>query len=599
VTARVRADAQAVAASPPAPSFQALRHRPLLPKLRIGRSGDAFEREADRIADAALRGTSTRPPSRLGAATAVQRQDEPTRPSDAKTYGEAAKKIGEAFRKTDVGKQIEDRAAQLGEDFLATLPGKIVTGAAAVGAVTAIAATNAELPMQLPKIPLDALTPGLSMELTYEGPVRRPTKAFISFRYVFGAGKTTAKKPAQSASETYRAETDRMEQDLNRFREGLKTPQQRAAEEEVAQRAHRRMGARDPLRIPGLTRRTGVGPPRPEKEEETPLARQEAGSATTADEAPPLVHEVLEAPGRPLDGDTRADMESRLGHDFSRVRIHTDARAAASARAVDALAYTVGADIVFSHGMYRPQRPEGTRLLAHELAHVVQQIAPERTRFTSHGSGLRLARQTPEAGAAGRERAERQQGTGGGRIVRIDAAHPPGWVEVSPTYWLFKFGEPFELPHFLKVQVESVAEGRANVTALEGRYADKDADVDTASLGAGTAGPAATARFDIAKKEFRFGNSRPIAAKTDAGNPVPKGRHDIEIPDFQHHLASGYGDFATTWFRLGHSGDRYLHPGRISAGCATVTETSAWPKIWSYLITRRKDAQSVGELEVV
>jgi hypothetical protein len=66
-------------------------------------------------------------------------------------------------------------------------------------------------------------------------------------------------------------------------------------------------------------------------------------------------------------------MEARLGHDFSRVRVHTDAPAAASARAVEALAYTVGKDVAFAAGRYRPGTAEGKSLLAHELTHAAQQ----------------------------------------------------------------------------------------------------------------------------------------------------------------------------------------------------------------------------------
>lgn len=90
---------------------------------------------------------------------------------------------------------------------------------------------------------------------------------------------------------------------------------------------------------------------------------------------PPIVHEVLRSPGQPLDAETRAFMEPRFGHDFSRVRVHTGARAAESARAVNALAYTVGRDVVFGEGQYAPGASAGRRLLAHELAHVVQQGA--------------------------------------------------------------------------------------------------------------------------------------------------------------------------------------------------------------------------------
>lgn len=87
----------------------------------------------------------------------------------------------------------------------------------------------------------------------------------------------------------------------------------------------------------------------------------------------PIVRETLRAPGRSLDRRQRTDMESRLGHDFSRVRIHADPRAAASAEALHAEAYTVGADIVWGARAPALGSSAGRRLLAHELVHVVQQ----------------------------------------------------------------------------------------------------------------------------------------------------------------------------------------------------------------------------------
>ncbi len=101
--------------------------------------------------------------------------------------------------------------------------------------------------------------------------------------------------------------------------------------------------------------------------------RRRASTPAAPDVVPEAVHEVLRAQGRPLEEDVRAFMESRLGHDFTHVRVHTDARAAESARAVGALAYTVGKDVVFASGQYRPETREGRSLLAHELAHVTQQ----------------------------------------------------------------------------------------------------------------------------------------------------------------------------------------------------------------------------------
>ena len=98
-------------------------------------------------------------------------------------------------------------------------------------------------------------------------------------------------------------------------------------------------------------------------------------SAQPAEVVPPIVHQVLDSPGRPLDAATRDFMEPRFGHDFSGVRVHADARAAASAREVNALAYTVGKDVVFGEGQCALGLSSGRRLLAHELAHVVQQEA--------------------------------------------------------------------------------------------------------------------------------------------------------------------------------------------------------------------------------
>lgn len=99
-----------------------------------------------------------------------------------------------------------------------------------------------------------------------------------------------------------------------------------------------------------------------------------SGNAIAAENvAPPIVDDVLRSPGRPLEQATRGLMESRFGRDFSHIRVHTDPRAADSARAVNALAYTVGSNVVFANGQYAPTTTAGQRLLAHELTHTLQQ----------------------------------------------------------------------------------------------------------------------------------------------------------------------------------------------------------------------------------
>ncbi len=113
-----------------------------------------------------------------------------------------------------------------------------------------------------------------------------------------------------------------------------------------------------------------------EHEEKAGLQRKETTAAPGGQTAPPPVLEVLSSGGgQPLDADTRGFMESRLGQDFSAVRVHTDARAAESAAAIQARAYTSGRDVVFGSGEYQPSSETGKRLLAHELVHVGQQRA--------------------------------------------------------------------------------------------------------------------------------------------------------------------------------------------------------------------------------
>lgn len=106
------------------------------------------------------------------------------------------------------------------------------------------------------------------------------------------------------------------------------------------------------------------------------MLRRAAVNAAQVDHVPGIVHDVLHAPGQSLDTGTRAFMESRFGHDFSHVRVHSDATAAESARSVNALAYTVGSHVAFDQGQYRPDTSTGKQLLAHELTHVVQQGTP-------------------------------------------------------------------------------------------------------------------------------------------------------------------------------------------------------------------------------
>ncbi len=122
---------------------------------------------------------------------------------------------------------------------------------------------------------------------------------------------------------------------------------------------------------------TGGGAPRrcARYRDEVGERRRPLGSAGDPARRPSIVDDVLRSPGQPLDAVTRAYFEPRFGHDFGRVRVHADAWAAASARAENALAYTVGSHIVLDPARTPPPHRGGLWTLAHELAHVVQQSA--------------------------------------------------------------------------------------------------------------------------------------------------------------------------------------------------------------------------------
>src|SRR5215212_4169292 len=110
------------------------------------------------------------------------------------------------------------------------------------------------------------------------------------------------------------------------------------------------------------------------KEEKLKISKKPSNTSILeeSDEISNEINNIRSDSSIPLDGSTREFMESRFGYDFSNVRVHADEKAARSAQSVNALAYTIGNDIVFE-GQYKPDTLEGKRLLAHELTHVLQQ----------------------------------------------------------------------------------------------------------------------------------------------------------------------------------------------------------------------------------
>ncbi len=157
------------------------------------------------------------------------------------------------------------------------------------------------------------------------------------------------------------------------------------------------------------------------------------GAAVAAPAAlPAIVHDTLHSAGQPLDGGARAFFEPRFGVSLGQVRVHTDAHSAASARAISAVAYTAGRDIVFDSNRYQPYSAAGRQLLGHELTHVLQQAqgqAGADARFASRPQYFNDA--APDAGRAdGHSRAgdlpEAGNAAGSPLIQRLYAGPPEG-----------------------------------------------------------------------------------------------------------------------------------------------------------------------------
>ena len=146
-----------------------------------------------------------------------------------------------------------------------------------------------------------------------------------------------------------------------------------------------RMTDIDATKPPCPTCSTGTTPCPTCSGEQSKVIRRKA-SGNSGNHVNSSIHQILGRPGsgHPLDQSTRTFFEPRLGAELSHVRLHTDSAAAESAKSIQAKAYTLGSDIAFAPNQFSPGTPDGQRLLAHELTHVIQQ--------SETGSGHRIAR---------------------------------------------------------------------------------------------------------------------------------------------------------------------------------------------------------------
>ncbi|KKQ40827.1 MAG: hypothetical protein US58_C0012G0036 [Candidatus Magasanikbacteria bacterium GW2011_GWA2_37_8] len=177
-----------------------------------------------------------------------------------------------------------------------------------------------------------------------------------------------------------------------------------------------------------------------------------------------------------------------------------------------------------------------------------------------------------------------------------------GWLVV-----LDRNGEEVSLPSYLKVEVKRRELGREYFTILEGalrggEYSVKcPDDISVFMINDNHHTKLVQVTYSISNKILCLSDKKYQTTDYE-GAPWVKGLYDIEIPDFPHPGGLYYDNAKnpTVWFRVGHSGERYIHTGRHSLGCITVLDQKKWGEIYNILIRARKgDGQSIGVLEVI
>ncbi len=179
-----------------------------------------------------------------------------------------------------------------------------------------------------------------------------------------------------------------------------------------------------------------------------------------------------------------------------------------------------------------------------------------------------------------------------------------GWLKVI----LQNNGKTEALPAYLKVKINNKNNGREYFTILEGPYRGRIASIELNKNGSSqlisniTNMPMVLASYSISQKILVL-NGKKYQATDHPDAPLEKRLYDIEMPDAPHRGGVTYLDkarLAKIWFRIGHSGSRYLHTGRVSLGCLTIIEVEKWDTLCETLLKARKDdSMSVGILEVI
>ena len=241
---------------------------------------------------------------------------------------------------------------------------------------------------------------------------------------------------------------------------------------------------------------------------------------------PASVDQALTGPGRALEPVLQQDMEQRFGYDFSQVRVHAGAAAAQSAREVNAHAYTVGHNMVFGAGRFAPGTPQGRRLIAHELTHVVQQSGSEGIHVDSsnekHGLSPMSLAKTPRNTPARALLVARKADPGKDDATPVAISGPPDQLVANILESVARGNPAFKPEHYLT----AVTIGDKKLLVYLGRLKRAEFDLDPARMASSPPGIYSPSDNDTVRQMFRTGTGTIEWRQTSYGDP----QHRTIIP---------------------------------------------------------------------
>ena len=377
----------------------------------------------------------------------------------------------------------------------------------------------------------------------------------------------------------------------------------------------------------------------------TSLPQQDGKLEEAGDEASSL---LMSVPGFSMPDHLRSQMEACFGVDFSTITFHTGPKADEACQQVQALAFTYRNRIFFAEGSYQPESKEGQKLIAHELAHTIQQGAASRkpqknekdggpdvqafqaeleplslpdqqkalqmfrdpnkpevdelVKLKDHSHKLRRCTgctRTPEEGQSESE-TDSSSTFIKGQTLGVNTGNQQGWIRG------YVGSQIRSLPDFLKVKYIERREGFGSMRdffeILEGPYAGQIGALALGYLESKTWGGPVDIVFDenTGKVDYGAGQADATMQRNPRTNDplLSLGQsYNLKLPDHPH--SDSYGAYSGVWFRVngGPQGDEYFHAGSVSWGCISVTETSKWPEIYDHVINKRRDNQHVGTVK--